>query len=493
MTSTPLPSREDVRAAYRQGEEAVVALFDVLVAVIRALEMRVQALEDQLAKNSRNSGKPPSSDGMKKARSQRRRGERRRGGQPGHPGHTLKMVAEPDHIERHTISVCPHCLTDLQGLEPSQVEKRQVFDIPPVKVEVTEHQADVKQCPTCGQSVKGGFPLGVTQPVQYGPRLKAQAVYLSVYQLMPLARTCEVFEDLYGHAPSQAWVLEALTDIVAPIGPVVEQIKQQITAAPVVHFDESGVRVEGRLNWLHVAGTERLTHYAIHPKRGREGMQAAGILSDFQGRAMHDHWSPYLTFETCQHAFCNAHHLRELQFIVDQYQQSWAQDMIHLLRDSKAMIEAVSPDQPALPAECIIAYEHRYAEILRQGFEVNPLPERLCPNRRGRKKQSPARNLLDRLHRHQAETLTFMHDFRVPFDNNLAERDLRMVKLKGKISGTFRSRLGADTFCSIRSYISTVRKQGGHVIQAVYDAFLGQPFILLPLAGQSSPESPVKR
>jgi transposase len=484
MTSTPLPSREDVRAAYRQGEEAVVALFDVLVAVIRALEMRVQALEDQLAKNSRNSGKPPSSDGVKKGRSQRRKGERRSGGQPGHTGHTLKMVEAPDHIERHAVSVCPHCLTDLQGFEPSLVEKRQVFDIPAVQLEVTEYQAEVKQCPRCGQSVKGGFPSGVTQPVQYGPRLKAQAVYLSVYQLMPLARTCEVFEDFYGHAPSQAWVLEALTDIVGPIGPVVEQIKQQIKAAPVVHFDESGVRVEGRLNWLHVAGTERLTHYTIHPKRGREGMQAAGILPDFQGRAMHDHWSPYMTFETCQHTFCNAHHLRELQFIVDQYQQSWAQDMIHLLRDSKATVEAaVSPDQPALSAERIIAYENCYVEILRQGFEVNPPPERLCLNQRGRKKQSPARNLLNRLHQYQAETLTFMRDFRVPFDNNLAERDIRMVKLKGKISGTFRSRLGADTFCTIRSYISTVRKQGGNVIQTTYDAFLGQPFTSLPLAG----------
>jgi transposase len=455
-----------------------------LIAIILELQQEVRALRDQLAKNSQNSGKPPSSDGLKKPpRSLREKGKRRSGGQAGHKGHTLRMVEQPDHIERHAATACPHCAADLHEVEPYEVERRQVFDVPPVRVEVTEHQAEVKRCPRCGGQVKGCFPAEVTQPVQYGARLKAQAVYLTTYQLLPLARTCQLFEDFYGHAPAEGLVLEAQAACQAHIQPTLDSIKQGLLASPVVHCDESGVRVEGRLNWLHTVGTEQLTYYAIHPKRGRVGMQAIGILPHFRGRAMHDHWSSYLTFELCQHAFCNAHHLRELRFIVEQYAQPWAQDMAQLLLDIKVEVEAASPDHRALPPARIASYERRYDEILRQGFEANPLPDQPPPRKRGRKKQSPARNLLDRLRQHQAETLAFMHDFRVPFDNNLAERDLRMVKLKVKISGTFRTRLGADTFCAIRSYLSTVRKHGCNAIQALHDAFLGQPFMPPAYAG----------
>jgi transposase len=455
-----------------------------LIAIILELQQEVRALRDQLAKNSQNSGKPPSSDGLKKPpRSLREKGKRRSGGQAGHQGHTLRMVEQPDHIERHAATACPHCAADLHEVEPYEVERRQVFDVPPVRVEVTEHQAEVKRCPRCGGQVKGCFPVEVTQPVQYGSRLKAQAVYLTTYQLLPLARTCQLFEDFYGHAPAEALVLEAQAACQAHIQPTLDSIKQGLLASPVVHCDESGVRVEGRLNWLHTVGTEQLTYYAIHPKRGRVGMQAIGILPHFRGRAMHDHWSSYLTFALCQHAFCNAHHLRELRFIVEQYAQPWAQDMAQLLLDIKVEVEAASPDHRALPPARIASYERRYDEILRQGFEANPLPDHPPPRKRGRKKQSPARNLLDRLRQHQAETLAFMYDFRVPFDNNLAERDLRMVKLKVKISGTFRTRLGADTFCAIRSYLSTVRKHGCNAIQALHDAFLGQPFMPPACAG----------
>jgi transposase len=302
--------------------------------------------------------------------------------------------------------------------------------------------------------------------------------------MIPLARACELFEDFYGQSPSQAFVLEAQTACQQQIGPVLDSIKQGLLASDIVHFDESGVRVEGRLNWLHTAGTQRLTYYAIHPKRGQAGMQAIGILPQFRGRAMHDHWSPYLKFENCRHAFCNAHHLRELRFMVEQYDQTWAQAMAHLLLDIKAEIEAAPPDHTALPPDRIADYERRYDDLLRQGFAANPPPDLPPPVKRGRKKQSPARNLLGRLQQHRAESLAFMRDFRVPFDNNLAERDVRMVKVKQKISGTFRTRLGADTFCAIRTYISTVRKQGHNVIAAIHDACLGQPVFPLTVATQ---------
>jgi len=464
-------------------KENLIAIIVELRELVVKQAAQIQELKDQLAKNSRNSGKPPSSDGLKKKpRSLREKGKRRRGGQPGHKGHTLEMVAEPDHMERHTVEVCPHCATDLQDIEPVQVEKRQVFDLPPVRIEVTEHQVEVKQCPNCGQAVKGYFPDEVSQAVQYGPRLRAQAVYLNTYQLLPLARLCELFEDFYGHRPSEAFILQANASLVEQTRQTVTVIKKYIQASDVVHFDESGLQVEGRLHWLHVAGTDGLTYYIVHPKRGQEAMHAMDILPVFQGRAMHDHWHSYLQFEGCQHAFCNAHHLRELQFILDQYEQPWAQDMTRLLLDIKAEVDAAPPDWMTLPPERITHYEQRYDAILRQGFQANPPPELPPPKKRGRKKQSPPKNLLDRLHQHKAETLVFMHDFRVPFDNNLAERDVRMIKVKQKISGAFRTRPGADTFCAIRSYISTSRKQGHHVIQAIHDALMGQPFVPLALA-----------
>ena len=440
---------------------------------------QIHDLQDQLAKNSRNSGKPPSSDGLKKprTRSLRQKGKRQNGGQPGHEGHTLKMVEQPDTLERYEVSVCPNCASNLQEIEPVRVEKRQVFDVPPMRLEVTEHQAEVKDCPGCGQQVKGTFPAGVTRAVQYGPRIQAQAVYLNTYQLLPLERTCELFEDFYGHRPSQGFVLAANVAFVKQTEETLFRIQQQVTAADVAHFDESGVRVEDSLNWLHVAATALLTYYAVHPKRGYEGMKDIGILLDFQGRAIHDHWASYLKFDNCQHAFCNAHHLRNLQFIVDQYQQDWAQKLGDLLLDIKAEVEVSPADKHSLAPERIAHYEQLYDDLLQQGFEANPPPEHPPPKKRGRKQQSPPKNLLDRLHQHKAETLVFMHDFRVPFDNNLAERDVRMVKVKQKISGAFRTRAGADTFCSIRSYISTVRKHGCNVIHAIHDAFAGQPFM----------------
>jgi transposase len=460
-------------------KESLIAIIVELREVIVKQTTQIQELRDQLAKNSQNSGKPPSSDGLKKprTRSSRKKGERSRGGQPGHQGQTLEMVAEPEHIVRHTLDICPHCTANLKEVKSIGVEKRQVFDLPPVKIEVTEHQVECKRCPTCGQVVKGRFPDEVRQPVQYGPRITAQAVYLNSYQLLPLARLCELFNDFYGHAPSEAFILQATANLVEQTRPTVEAIKAQLKAAAVVHFDESGVRVEGGLNWLHVAGTEQLTYYQVHPKRGQTAMRDMGILPEFQGRAVHDHWTSYLQFETCQHAFCNAHHLRELQFVVDQYEQPWAQNMIDLLLTIKAEVAAAPPDALTLPPERMAHYEQCYAAILQQGFQANRPPEHPPPKKRGRKKQSPPKNLLDRLHQYQAETLAFMYDFRVPFDNNLAERDVRMIKVKQKISGTFRSRTGADSFCATRSYISTVRKQGHHVIRAIHDALLGQPFM----------------
>lgn len=469
-------------------KESLIAIIIALQEQLAEQAALIQELRDQVAKNSRNSGKPPSSDGLKKSRphSLRRKTGRQSGGQKGHQGHTLQMVAQADSIERHRVTRCPYCATNLKEVVSDECERRQVFDIPVVQLMVTEHQAERKQCPHCQRRVKGTFPANVTQPVQYGPRLKAQMVYLNTYQLLPWARTCELMEDFYGHRPSEALVLASNETLVNRIEPTLDAVHRQLIAADVVHFDETGIRVEGRLNWLHLASTALLTYYGVHPKRGKEGMSALGILPQLRGRAMHDHWRSYFTFDNCDHALCNVHHLRELQFIVEQYEQAWAEDMAGLLLEIKDEVEAAQSEQITLSPNRLTHFEKRYEDLIEQGLAANPPPVNPPAKKRGRKKQSPPKNLLDRLRDHKREVLAFMYDFRVPFDNNLAERDIRMLKVKQKVSGAFRSRTGAKTFCAIRSYISTVRKHNVNVIDAIYDAFVGVPF--MPLTTEGWPE-----
>ena len=447
---------------------------------IAEMAARIQELEDQVAKNSRNSSKPPGSDGLKKKpvlKSLREKGKRKPGGQKGHQGKTLKMVSEPDHIYVNKMDVCPHCESDLSQVSVRRIEKRQVFDIPPIELEASEYRVEIKDCPNCLCEVKGEFPADVTQPVQYGLRIQAQAAYLNNYQLLPLARICELFADLYGHAPAEALILKANQRLAAEIEPALSAIVQKLKEADTVHCDESGMRVEGKLNWLHVVSNETLTAYAVHPKRGQEAMRDIGIVPDLAGWAVHDGWSSYFQFDNCAHALCNAHHLRELRFIYEQYEQPWAAGMFELLLDIKEEVAATPSEQGQLAPERQAYYEEQYDWLLQQGFEANPPPETPPPRKRGRKKQTPPKNLLDRLQKYKAETLAFMSDFRVPFDNNLAERDVRMMKVKQKVSGTFRTRIGAEVFCDIRSYISTVRKQGAAVIDAIHDALLKRPFI----------------
>jgi transposase len=472
----------------------LVELLLVALARIEELEQlldqqgkQIQRLEDQLAKNSQNSSKPPSSDGLKKprTRSLRRPSGRRKGGQKGHEGRTLKMVAQPQHLEIHRVRSCSQCAYDLEAEPVVSYERRQVYDLPLVQIEVTEHQAEIKKCPHCQRQTKALFPTGVTAPVQYGPRLKSQAVYFHQYQLLPWARTCEVFEDLYDHRPSEAFVQEASSQFVAASQTTLAAVKQQLTQADVAHFDETGLRVADRRHWLHVASTPQLTYYGVHAKRGQIAMREMGILPTFVGRAIHDGLTAYFRFKNCLHGLCNAHHLRELQFISDQYQESWAQQMADLLLTIKAEVAAAPANHRSLSPRRWRHYEQAYETILDAGFEVNPFTENM-PGKGGRAKQSPARNLLNRLDKCKLQVLAFMYDFRVPFTNNLAERDIRMVKVKQKVSGSFRTLRGAEIFCAVRTYISTARKQRLNVIDAIYNAFYGKPFI--PTLSTGPPE-----
>ena len=420
----------------------IVSLLKMLVAqvhqqaeLIGHLQVKIDALEAQLSKDSSNSSKPPSSDGLKKpprTQSLRSPSGKPIGGQPGHEGHTLQAVASPDYTQVHRVASCGHCHRSLEDVPVEDLERHQVFDVPRVRLEVTEHQAQIKRCPDCGRLSKASFPQGAEQPVQYGPRIQAQACYFNHYHFIPLERTCELFDDLYGQPMSQTTVLNASTRLAKSLVASNEAIKQQLIDSAVVHFDETGCRVCGKLHWLHTASTSQLTYYGVHEKRGWQGMDTIGILPEFTGTAIHDHWKSYYHYEQASHGLCNAHHLRELKHIHEHYHQSWAEEMSQLLLDIKEAVEQTRPHQDQLDPEQLDAFEERYASILDKGFDANPPPPPPKVKKRGRPKQSPPKNLLDRLKAHQSEVLAFMVDFAIPFDNNQAERDVRMAKVKQK-------------------------------------------------------------
>jgi transposase len=484
-----LVSREAIVRAYEQGLEAVLALFDQALEPIGeqlvALVARVEELERQRSTDSHNSSKPPSSDPPgshpspspgTRTKSLRQPSGKKSGGQPGHPGATLKMVEHPDRITVHSPEACAACGASLREAKVVDVERRQVIDLPKVLLEVTEHQAESRLC-VCGEVSSGTFPENVAAPVQYGPRLVSVAVYLSQYQLVPMERVSEALADVFGcEGFSEGTLHSALDECHLGLAEVEAKIKEGLRQAEVVHFDETGLEVGGKLNWLHVACTSLLTHYGWATARGPAGADRHGILPQFKGTGIHDGLETYFGYAFV-HGLCNIHHLRELVEVEEHDKQPWASAMQALLREMKASVDdAKARGEAKLKDEVLAALEARYQSLLAEGFAMNPPPER-PPGTRGRPKRGRVLALLDRLSNHREAVLRFLHDFRVPFDNNQAERDIRMVKVKQKISGCFRSDNGADRFCRIRGYISTMRKQHQSILACLASVFLSNPIM----------------
>ena len=453
---------------------------DVVLAHNAVLQARVQELEARLAKDSHNSGKPPSSDGLaRRTKSLRKRSGKKAGGQIGHRGKTLRLVATPDVVLEQRPTVCTACHAGLPDDAPVVLrERRQVQDVPPVRLVVREYQALHVRCSACATVCVGVFPLEASSRVQYGPRLRALVVYLVEQQLVPYGRVRELLADLFGAHLSLGTLVAWVRQGAATLAPVEAQITAALCRVPVLHSDETGVRCASTLAWAHVgsgASTARLTHYAIHAKRGSAATEAIGILPRFTGVRVHDGWAGYRAHTACRHARCNIHHLRELTFLEEQYHQTWATDLKALLLEMKGAVEqARAAGHRHLPSATRAAFVARYRALLATGHAANPPPPRR-PRQRGRVKQTPAQNLLERLWLGQDQVLAFRDDLTIPFDNNQAERGLRMLKVQQKVSGCFRADSGADARTRRRGYLSTLRKQGHAPLAALETLFTGSP------------------
>ncbi len=445
---------------------------------VQRLQGRVAELEGRLAKDSHNSSKPPSSDGLGHKLSHRRpASEKQSGGQPGHVGHSLPMAEQPDTIVRHTPRECEHCHEPLEGGAGQVIERRQVHDLPVWRVEVTEHQVEEVMCPRCRQSSRGSFPAEVSAPTQYGPAVRALAVYLHQYQLVPMQRTCELLRDLCGCEFSEGTLMSWVELAAGRLAPSVEQIKQGVLVSRLHHADETGVHLGGKLHWMHVNSTRFLTHLAWHQKRGRAALEAIGIWPHYQGRSMRDRWASYDRYG-CLHSICGAHVVRDLTYEHEQRGQEWAGD----LKDVLLGMHTAACEWREQGAACLPVLERddwvsQYFDVLARGFAAQPPPVLdEAVKRRGRHKQTSSKNLLDDLLRRADQVLAFLDDLSIPFTNNQAERDLRMVKVQQKIAGTFRSEAGITAFCRIRSYLGTMRKQGQAMLAALAAVFVGKPF-----------------
>ena len=438
---------------------------------IRELEFKIKELEGRLHQNSSNSHKPPSSDGLKKVvKNNRVPTNRKSGGQKGHEGKTLKMVEHPDKIILHSVKGVCDCGKDLEEAEVLRIERRQVFDLPKKLCEVTEHQIEVKRC-ECGRIHRGECELrGNTQ---YGDTMKGLVVYL-IQQKMSYEQVQQFMEEVFGLPLGGGTIEAANKECYERLEESERQIKEGLLGSKVIHCDETGIRCANKTQWVHVTCNERFTYYFLHPKRGKEAMDEIGILPRYKGNCVHDRWSSYERYE-CEHSYCNVHLLRELKFVEEEMGRRWAEEMKRVL-----LLGWYMKKRNWLSGKTIDSLMRRYEKVVEKGIEEEQRYDSPIEGikKRGRKKKGKSVRLLEVFIRDREKVLRFIHNKDTPFDNNIAERDLRMVKLKQKVSGCFRTVQGGKIFCRIRSYISSVRKQGYSVLDSIVRALKGEPVTL---------------
>ncbi|QTR45801.1 IS66 family transposase [Thiothrix litoralis] len=469
MNQLPRPTRESLQQlSHADLVELVLMLFER----IDQLTARVNELESQANKNSKNSHKPPSSDGLKRQPAQPRQlGQRPKGGQPGHKGHSLMMHPSPDHVEHYGIEGHCECGLPLSEALLDTGERRQQWDIPAPQIVVTEYRQLIGTC-SCGNVHKGKFPTSLPPYISYGARLKAYTVGLVQGHFISLSRVTEIVSDQYGVKPSdgsvQRWIGQASENLATTY----TDIRDTISSSAVANFDESGIRAQGKTQWLHVAATPEAVYYTAHARRGQEAMTAAGILPVFQGVAVHDHWKPYFRFDHVVHSLCVTHLLRELNYFDETLKHQWPAQLKQVLIDAKtAVAQAKAVQQTSLSPEQIADVEQRYDQWLNHGLLIFPEQPKTSPTKQGKAKQDPARNLLCRLRDFKDSVLRFIQRFDVPFDNNLAERAVRPVKVKLKVAGGFRAMGGADAFCVIRSVWETDKLQERNPFESLRAVF----------------------
>ena len=448
-----------------QDVESLVKLVKELLKKVEQLEAENADLKRQLGMNSQNSHKPPSSDTYKKpkkSKSQLPKELKSVGGQVGHIGKTLEQVSEPDYVKLHVPKRCSCCKRRFKAKEIKYIEKRQVFDLPPARLDVTEHRLGSVDC--CGMTHKGSFPVTVKGRVQYGAGVKAYTTMLSVDYRMPLERITLLFADRYGYNINSGTILKNLKEAYELLDPTEQSIKMKLLEQYVLHFDETTLRCEKGKLWLHTASTSELTYLFLHKSRGMKALSsAASIIKDFTGAAVHDCLPAYFKFDNCRHLLCGAHLLRELRALIEA-DSKWAKSMFNFLikryhdyKEGNTLTEALKQK-----------YLKRYQTILRQADKQEPLPSQ---GPKGRPKKSKGRCLYDRLKKHQDGVLAFAFEENIPFTNNQAERDIRPAKVKQKISGLFRTRKGADYYVRIQAIISTLRKQSLNVFNELLKTF----------------------
>jgi transposase len=482
---TRLP-RSEISRIYHEGEEAVIALVETLHDALALLEARIAVLEGQHQKNSKNSSKPPSSDGLRRTLSLRTPSGKKPGGQADHEGQTLLRSSTPDEVVLHVApEVCPSCQYQMSAVTPECAETRQVFDVPKVTVRVTEHQVYARICPCCQTRSKAAFPSDVKAPVQYGSRITSLAVYLNIHHLVPRERTVEILHELCGVSFSHATLDTMLMRAYAQTASTDVAIVAALIESQSISADETGARVKGHTDWIHVLSTPLLTHYHPSVYRGRDAHDETRILEEFAARGGVLHTDFYASYRSypCLHAYCNAHLLRELRFLAEVRQQDWAQGLRTLLQEAWHTIK--TERQKTETATWVLSpmmftdLTNRFDTLVEAALLVHPrCTERAGKQTKGRIKQSQERLLLERLRDFKADILRFAENPLAAFDNNLAERDLRMIKVQQKISGSFRSYNGATVFCRLRGFCSTVRKHGANILDALLDALEGIPFQL---------------